>query len=173
MAKFLGPQDIYKELVEDVPENENWLLGLVAFAVVEEQKIEWIKHQLENNGAIPTADDIEKWYAQLPQGALIRAKDTAQSRLTDYGQSSIDEYVSEFRKEIEEGIIVSEIREGKKFWPQFGVNLAGGFASSVLIAAFLTLLAFMLFNDTSETELASKLKNKLEVNAHGEERSDK
>ncbi|RYY74197.1 MAG: hypothetical protein EOO52_15145 [Gammaproteobacteria bacterium] len=173
MAKFLGPQDIYKELVEDVPENENWLLGLVAFAVVEEQKIEWIKHQLENNGAIPTSDEIEKWYAQLPQGALIRAKDTAQSRLTDYGQSSIDEYVSEFRKEIEEGLIVSEIRESKKFWPQFGVNLAGGFASSVLITALLTSLAFMLFNDTSESELASKLKHKLEVNAHGEERSNK
>lgn len=26
------------------PENEEWLLGLVAFAVVEEQKNEWMKH---------------------------------------------------------------------------------------------------------------------------------
>ncbi|MGB3212280.1 MAG: hypothetical protein WBB19_16380 [Desulforhopalus sp.] len=47
MEQYLGPEDIYKKLVEDQPENEEWLLGLVAFAVVEEQKIEWIKHQKE------------------------------------------------------------------------------------------------------------------------------
>lgn len=173
MAKFSGPQDIYKKLVEDVAENENWLLGLVAFAVIEEQKIEWMKHQAENNGVIPAADEVEAWYAQLPTGALLRAKDTAQSRLTDYGNSVIEEYSSDYANEIKEGIIVAEIREAKQFWPQFGVNLAGGFASSVLIAALLTLLAFLLFNDTSESDIASKLKSKLEVNSHAEERSNK
>ncbi len=36
MEKYSGPEDIYKELVENVPVEEDWLLGLVAFAVVEE-----------------------------------------------------------------------------------------------------------------------------------------
>jgi hypothetical protein len=126
MAKFIGPQDIYKELVEDVPENENWLLGLVAFAVIEEQKIEWMKHQAQNNGSIVTAAEIESWYAQLPKGALLRAKDTAQSRLTDYSKSVIEEFSNDYANEIRDGIIVAEIREGKQFWSQFGVNLAGG-----------------------------------------------
>lgn len=42
MAKYSGSPDIYRELVED--SKENWLYGLVAFAVVEEQRIEWMKH---------------------------------------------------------------------------------------------------------------------------------
>lgn len=46
-------------------------------------------------------------------------------------------------------MLVAEIRELKKFWPQFGVNLAGGFASSLLFAAVLTLLAFIVFSDAS------------------------
>ena len=48
MTLFSGPVDIYEELVEKQPDDEEWLLGLVAFAVIEEQKIEWIKHQTEN-----------------------------------------------------------------------------------------------------------------------------
>ncbi len=38
MAEYTGSVDIYKELVED--SNENWLYGLVAFAIVEEQRLE-------------------------------------------------------------------------------------------------------------------------------------
>ena len=163
MKKYSGPEDIYKELVENSSEDEEWLLGLVAFAVVEEQKIEWMKHQQENNGQPPSTADIESWYQQQPSGVLLRAKDTAIARLTDYGQNTIDTYASEFQKETEEGIIVGEIRGIKKFWPQFGVNLAGGFASALLFAALLTLIAFFVFSDSSPVDIGAKLGQKTEV----------
>ena len=51
--KYAGCEDIYDELVGN--ESTSWLLGLVAFAVVEEQKIEWIKHWTKNNGGPPIA----------------------------------------------------------------------------------------------------------------------
>ena len=35
MAKYSGSEDIYRELVDD--SEENWLYGLVAFAIIEEQ----------------------------------------------------------------------------------------------------------------------------------------
>lgn len=38
MNDISGPQDVYKCLVEDAP--EDWLLGLLAFAVLEEQRID-------------------------------------------------------------------------------------------------------------------------------------
>lgn len=38
MTRYSGSQDIYSELVEK--SELNWLLGLVAFAIVEEQRIE-------------------------------------------------------------------------------------------------------------------------------------
>ena len=68
MAKYSGPEDIYNKLVENSPDDKEPLLGLVAFAVVEEQKIEWLKHQLENNGQLPSTADIENWYQQQPSG---------------------------------------------------------------------------------------------------------
>jgi len=157
MDRFSGPEDIYKELVEDVPEEEDWLLGLVAFAVIEEQKIEWLKHQTLNNDKSPTKEDIDNWYKQQPSGVLLRAKDTAEARLTDYAQNAISNYMSDFQSEVEEGIIVGEIREIKRFWPQFGVNLAGGFISAVLFASLLTLVAFFVYNDTSPVEIGEKL----------------
>ena len=157
MARFNGPEDIYAELVDKQPENEDWLLGLVAFAVVEEQRVEWVKHHAENNGGPPNVADIKNWYLQLPSGALLRARDTAEARLTDYATTAIETYMADFQKEIEEGIIVGEIREIKKFWPQFGVNLAGGFVSALLFAALLTIMAFFVLNDTSPVEIVNHL----------------
>ncbi|MDO8281437.1 MAG: hypothetical protein Q7U10_02230 [Thermodesulfovibrionia bacterium] len=158
MSKISGPVDIYKELVEDVPENEEWLLGLVAFGVIEEQKIEWMKHHRDHHGSLPTDEQIQSWYQQQPSGVLLRAKDTAQARLTSYAQDAITTYMSDFEKETVEGIVVQEIREIKKFWPQFGVNLVGGFASSLLFAALVTLIAFFVLNDASPVELGAQLK---------------
>lgn len=166
MSNFSGPKAMYEELVENQPDDEEWLLGLVAFAVVEEQKIEWIKHQTENNGNSPSEEEIAKWYQQQPAGVLLRAKDTAESRLTDYAQNVISEFLSDYQKEIEEGIIVGEIRETKKFWPQFGVNLASGFASALLFAAILILFAFLVFNDSSPVNIGTKLGAKSEISDH-------
>lgn len=45
---YSSSDDIYRELVED--SDESWLYGLVAYAVVEEQRIEWAKHPAANNG---------------------------------------------------------------------------------------------------------------------------
>lgn len=163
--KFSGPEEIYKELVEE--SEESWLHGLMAFAVIEEQKIEWMRHEEKNTGSIPSANEIKTWYEQQPSGVLLRAKDTAEARLTDYAQISIDEYSSEFQKEIEESIIVAEIRELKAFWPQFGVNLAGGFVSAILFGVLLIIVAFFVINDTSPVEIGSQLRNQVEDNPNG------
>ena len=157
MDRFSGPQEIYEELVENAPEGEEWLFGLVAFAVIEEQKIEWMKHQTRNNGSLPSTQDIDRWYQQQTPGVLLRAKDTAEARLTDFTENSMSTHLDDFRKEMEGDIIVGEIRELKKFWPQFGVNLAGGFVSALLFAAVLTLIAFLVYYDASPVTIGKNL----------------
>lgn len=72
MPKYNGPEDIYKELVEE--SDENWLYGLVAFAVIEEQRIEWMKHLQQNAGQAATPEQISEWYQQQPPNCLLRAK---------------------------------------------------------------------------------------------------
>ena len=72
MAKYSGPEDVYRELVDE--SEEHWLYCLIAFAIVEEQKIEWIKHYEEQYNTPPSPDQIREWYEQQPTGVLLRAE---------------------------------------------------------------------------------------------------
>jgi hypothetical protein len=160
MAKYSGSADVYRELVED--SKENWLYGLVAFAVVEEQRIEWMKHYESQNGRMPDDTEIKSWYEQQPDSVLLRAKGTAESALQTYSAEVLEVANGDIRKEIEESVIVSEITKLGSFWPQFGVNLAGGFCSALLFAAFLIIMAYFVLNDTSPVEIGKKLKPQTE-----------
>lgn len=156
-SKYSGPLDIYKELVDESPEDQEWLLGLVAFAVVEEQKIEWMKHHSDNGGKLPSDKEVSGWYKQQASGVLLRAKDTAEARLTGYAADAISTYTDDREQEIRDEIIVQEIRDIKKFWPQFGVSFAGGFTGAILFAALLTLIAFFVKYDTSPVQIVSEI----------------
>jgi hypothetical protein len=168
--KYTGSDYIYKELVED--SEQNWLLGLVAFAIVEEQRIEWTKHKLDTTGTRPTSVEVDDWYASQPQSVLIRAKGEAESALEAYGVEAVEEFDATYRKEIENGIVVSAIKDLKRFWPQFFINLGSGVLSSFIFAALLIWLAFLLFNEPSTSDISSKLKQKLEL-TDGKVRADK
>jgi len=154
--RYHGAEDIYKELVEE--SNQSWLLGLVAFAVVEEQRIEWMRHYERSNGSLPDSGTIGNWYEQQPPSVLLRAKGTAENALQVYIEEVSAALDEDYKKEIQQSIIVSEIRASNKFWPQFGVNLAGGFASAVVFAALLVLMAIFVFNDTSPVQIVKDLK---------------
>lgn len=165
LEKYSGPEDIYRELVEE--SDESWLLGLVAFAVLEEQKIEWMRHHEKISGALPSTDDIRRWYEQQPSSALLRAKGTAENALQAYSEEVSAVLDDEYRKEVEQGIIVGEIRALTRFWPQFGVNVAGGFASALLFAALITLVAFLVLNDTSPAAIVNGVKQATEAPNNG------
>ena len=155
MTTFTGPEDIYKELVDD--SDENWLYGLVAFAVIEEQRIEWMKHHEKHQGSLPSADQIKEWYAQQPESTLLRAKGTAENALQAYSSDAIDTALEDHRQEIQESIIVDEIKDLKRFWPQFGISLSGGFVGAILFAALIIVVAFFVLNDTSPVSIGENI----------------
>lgn len=162
---YSGSADVYRELVED--SQESWLLGLVAFAIVEEQRIEWMRHHEERTGSAPTAEQVQSWYEQQPPGALLRAKGEAENALEAFSadvSASMDE---EYRRKIEESVIVSHIKSLGRFWPNFGVNLAGGIASSLLFGALLVAVWFLVVNDTSPVAIAKELNTPAEANSNG------
>ncbi|ODB85942.1 hypothetical protein A3194_12635 [Candidatus Thiodiazotropha endoloripes] len=160
MSKYSGAHDVYKELVQD--SEENWLYGLVAFAVVEEQRVEWMNHIKENTGQFPSHDEITEWYEQQPEGVILRAKGTAESALKTYSEEVVELINEDNVREIEEGIIVKEIQSLKRFWPQFGVNLAGGFVSTLVFAALLILFTFFVLYDSSPVDIGKQLFNSIE-----------
>lgn len=156
MAKYSGPEDVYRELVEE--SEEHWLSGLVAFAIVEEKKIEWMKHYGNQHNTSPSPEQIREWYEQQPERELLLAKAMSEGVLQAYSAEVVEGIEADWRKEVEEDTIVREIRQYSRFWPQFCVNLVGGLASAFLFTGFLVLIAFFVLNDTSPTEIVKTFK---------------
>jgi hypothetical protein len=161
MPKYSGPDDIYRELVDE--SDKNWLLGLLAFAVVEEQRIEWGRHRLEMTGAAPTAAEVQGWYEAQPQSTLTRAKAEAESALQTYGEQAVEEFDDAYRKEIAQGIVVSEIQKLGRVGPQLGMNVLGGVIGSVAFTALLIVIAFFVLNEPSTNDIAQKLRQQMET----------
>lgn len=166
MKKYSRSDDVYNELVEE--SDENWLYGLVSFAVFEEQRIEWAKHFHQHNGRVPTNDEVTEWYEQQPESILLRAKGTADNALQMYSSEVVDLALEDQRNEVQESIIVSEIKSLNRFWPQFGVSLAAGLASALVFAALLIIFAVFVLNDVSPVQIGDQLTDKLEFIENGD-----
>jgi len=147
MSNLSGPEDTYKLLVEQ--SQDNWLYGLVAFAVLEEQRIEWMRHIESKSGALPTDQQIRDWYQQQPSSVLLRARGTAENALKVYAEEIATTIEEDYKKEILESTVVSEIRSNNRFWPQFGANVASGLVSTFIFSLLLVLLALIVFRDPS------------------------
>jgi hypothetical protein len=166
MNKYSNSEDIYDDLVEN--SEEDWLYGLVSFAIIEEQRIEWAKHFTTHNKRPPNQEETQSWYNQQPSSVLLRAKGTAETALQAFTTEALDLIIESQTKEIEQGIIVKEIKSLNRFWPQFGVNVAGGLAAAAIFAALLIILAVFVLNDASPASIGDQLSNKLELSENGE-----
>lgn len=147
MAQVADSRGVYRELVE--ASEEDWLYGLAAFAIIEEQRIEWIDHFTQTEGRPPTPQETANWYQQLPPGALLRAKGDAETALAEFALEAADDVLNSARQEILESAVVEEVRLARRFWPQFGISVAGGMISAFVFAAVLAVLTFVVWTDPS------------------------
>jgi hypothetical protein len=152
MAQLSGPEDVYRQMVEDA--DESWLLGLLALAIVEEQFIEWKKHFAAHSGAAPSQSDIRNWYEQQPDGVLRRARGEAENAVRLFADDVLQEILESERRRVAEGVIVGAVRLGRRFWPQFGISVVGGFVSAFVFAAVLAILAFIVWQDASPVQIS-------------------
>ncbi|WP_109314310.1 hypothetical protein [Pseudovibrio ascidiaceicola] len=144
-------KDVYKHLVED--SDVSWLLGLLAFAVIEERRIEWMAHQEQRNGEAVTEDEIRGWYEQQPENNLFRAKAEAENALQIYAQELEEEILDAERANIEEEMIINEVRSIRRPLADFGLSVAAGFVSAFIFAVLLTALAIIIYWDASPVDV--------------------
>lgn len=155
MARCTGSLDVYEQLAED--RSRNWIRALLTFAAIEEQKFEWMKHHAEHEGRDATDDEVRAWYGALPASAVPRARSAAVAAMDSYAEL-IEASFSDFvREEVEASALIGEIRQVRRFWPQFVISVAAGLASSILFAALLFTTAFLVLNDRSPVELGASL----------------
>jgi hypothetical protein len=159
VAKLSGSLDVYEELADGV--QGSWVRDSLAYAAIEEQKFEWMKHLEEHAGRRPTDDEIRSWYEALPAGAIERAKRIADVALESYAQDLESTFAEAVRKQVEESTLMGEMRQARRFWPQFGANVAAGLTSSVLFGGLLFVIAFLVLNERSPSEIGASLRSSL------------
>jgi hypothetical protein len=160
MEQYCGSEDVYRVLVSGA--GENWLSGLLAFAVVEEQRVAWMTHRNNVTGAMPSTADVRGWYQSQPASTLMKAKAEADVALSYYGSQSIEEFDDAYRKEIAEGMIVAEVRKLGRWLPQFGMNVVSGVVSSFVFSIVLVTLALFIIKAPSTNDFATKFKQQME-----------
>jgi hypothetical protein len=157
MPKLSGSLDAYEVLAEGA--QGSWVRCSLAFAVIEEQKFEWMKHLEEHAGRVATDDEIRSWYEALPAGAIERARRMADIALEAYAEDLESTFAEAVRKQVEESALIGELRQGRRFWPQFGANVAAGLTSSVLFGGLLFVIAFLVLNERSPVEIGASLRS--------------
>jgi len=135
----------------------SWLYGLVAFAIIGEEPIEWTQHYEENNGSAPSAEQTKNWYEQKPESILLRAKGDAEGTLATHSAMTVDQALEDKREELLVSTVIAEIRTVRRFWPQFGVSMLGGLSSALVFAALLIVMAWISMADVSPLEPDRKI----------------
>ncbi len=112
-------------------------MGLAAFAIVEIQCIERMKHHEDSKASVPTADEIAEWYRRQPVGVLLRAKDDVEIALLGYSEQSLIDAERAVREEVLESAVVEETRSLRRSWSQLGANSLEGVIGAVIFSAIL------------------------------------
>ncbi|RRU03437.1 hypothetical protein EGJ34_19470 [Stenotrophomonas sp. 278] len=155
MPRCTGSLDVYDKLADE--RSRDWIMGLLTFAVVEEQKFEWMRHHAEYEGRDATDEEIRAWYGSLPVGAVVRARGIAENALGSYAEEVEASFSDSVREELKCSALIGEIRQVRRFWPQFALSVAAGLTSSILFAALLFTTAFLVLNDRSPVELGARI----------------
>ena len=167
MEPLADSSEVYNRLV--VNSDDDWALSLLAFAVVEENRFEWMEHQKESTGSKPTVEEIKKWYAQQPEIVLIRARTDAQNALIGFTEEAISSAIQKDRENFRKSTVINEIqKEGNKlideiqkigkFWPQLGKNIAYSFISSVLFTLLTIVIIYLLLFNLYDISLSEMIK---------------
>jgi len=135
MKPLSNSNDVYNQLVEI--SDADWVSGLLAFSIVEEQRIDWMEHQKEATGSLPSDEDIRKWYSQQPEGVLIKAKEEAENALDDLFEEVFNTALQQERDNIRNSHVIAEINRLGSFRTLFWRNIV------------ITVISFFVFTGLS------------------------
>jgi len=135
--KFTDADEVFDELVNQADTKR--LLGLVAYALVEDRRIDSKKHQHQTTGKI---EDSEAWYSRLSEAELQRVKTEARIELQDYFFDGINEWDADREQEIKDSLLYIQIQEIKDS-TTFIKSLAASFWATVLFSGLVFILILL------------------------------
>lgn len=132
---------IYKKLVTE----EDDLIGLIAYALYKQHKIEFIElYKKEHDGAEPSDEDMRSFaISSCTESLLVSYRDEAQLLLEKLTLAAAREEISEFEEKMlrdYKSVVSSAVKENSPGWfMSICVSVIGALVFSVLIWLFTSL----------------------------------
>jgi hypothetical protein len=144
-APLEGPRDVFTRLVDEA--EHSFELGLMAFALIENKRFDWMRHVEKYENRTPDQSEIDRWHRELPPSELRIAVDHAESMLRNSAETIMGEVLDLEVRRVRDSTLFTEIQTLRRFWPAFGVNVAGGLTSALVFAALVVLLGAYVLAD--------------------------
>ena len=149
---------IFKKLVDD----ETDLIGLVAYGLYKNNKIEYLENFKVKNGREPTEDELEHFNEHsCTDSSLSNYIKVAETNINDLMNETVYQEVEKQKNEFfnnqttEIKKIVSDLKP-KSPWDGFGMRVLQSFISSILVASLVFFIIFIL--KSSQEGLVNTLK---------------
>ena len=149
---------IFSKLVDD----ETDLIGLVAYGIYKNNKIEYIEKFKEKNGREPTEDELEQFNEHsCTDSSLKNYIRIAETNINDLMNETVYQEVERQKLEFfnnqttEIKNIVKELKP-KSPWEGFGMRVLQSFIASILVASLIFLIIFII--KSSQEGLINTLK---------------
>jgi len=130
---------IYSKLVDD----ENDILGIIAYSMYKRQKIEYIQTIIRKHGREPTDEEFQNFYAISNSDSQL---ENYQSQAIALANQFLEEALAEKARDIEEFFSERTRQEIRNIRPSFVSGIFQSLIGSVIFVFFLGLLVFFTWS---------------------------
>jgi hypothetical protein len=120
-------------------------IALFAFALVEQDRIDWVEHFRTDHDAGPTTEQVVEWYRGKPESYFRDKERTAEVWYASFARWYLrDEISAEQQKAIH--AVVGDLG---KFWPTFWNGNLTGITSNIFFAILVVAFVYIITTDFS------------------------
>lgn len=84
--------------------------ALLAYASYAQAKYEWMDHQTQRTGRVPTAAEADEWTASQPENRLVEIRDTALTFFADAAAALMQPQIDAAKVQAIDGSILAEVQ---------------------------------------------------------------
>ncbi len=149
---------IFDQIIED----DNDFVGMVAYSIYKQEKIKWIKLQHEKSGAYPTSEEIDKYFHNFASSddVLKRYRTQAEDIVNRFTQVSLLEELSEYKNQVRDEAIINLVDSKiskTKFRAIVENVIAGLIASAITVLFSMSLYLYKKMEEDKDGNLESKV----------------
>lgn len=173
MKPLGSSDDVFRFLVERRGvdgDGETDLIALFTYALVEQDRIEWANHRIEQGQPAPSEGEVRSWFADKPAGYFDDKERHGEQWFTDFARAYLKEEIERDRGRAVEQVVASlrndiigardkvvnriDSRTRSKGWL---VNISSGLISNFIFVVIGAVLFFAAVNKLSFSDVVGDI----------------